>query len=78
MGCWASWEIVVINQRFLIWTSVTPPPLCRYSKLSDPANWLRIDPNNGRISTIAMLDRESPYVSNNMYNATFLATDNGM
>ncbi|KAG5286766.1 hypothetical protein AALO_G00018520 [Alosa alosa] len=49
----------------------------RYSKLSDPANWLRIDPNNGHISTIAILDRESPYVSNNMYNATFLATDNG-
>ncbi|KAG9274619.1 cadherin-2-like isoform X2, partial [Astyanax mexicanus] len=50
----------------------------RYSKLSDPADWLRIDPNNGRITTIAVLDRESPYVQNNMYNATFLATDNGV
>lgn len=49
----------------------------RYSKLSDPADWLRIDPNNGRINTIAILDRESPYVQNNLYNATFLATDNG-
>ncbi|GAA6067760.1 cadherin-2-like [Tachysurus ichikawai] len=49
----------------------------RYSKLSDPADWLRIDPSNGRITTIAVLDRESPYVQNNLYNATFLATDNG-
>ncbi|XP_053485663.1 cadherin-2 [Ictalurus furcatus] len=52
--------------------------IIRYSKLSDPADWLRIDPNNGRITTIAVLDRESPYVQNNLYNATFLATDNGI
>ncbi|KAG7455190.1 hypothetical protein MATL_G00253960 [Megalops atlanticus] len=50
----------------------------RYSKLSDPANWLRIDPVNGQISTIAMLDRESPEVKNNMYVATFLASDSGV
>lgn len=49
----------------------------RYSKLFDPASWLEIDPNNGRISTIAVLDRESPYVKNNLYNATFMASDNG-
>ncbi|TNN30185.1 Cadherin-2 [Liparis tanakae] len=49
----------------------------RYSKLSDPANWLRIDPNTGRITTIAVLDRESPFVKNSLYNATFLATDSG-
>nr|XP_019957539.1 PREDICTED: cadherin-2A-like [Paralichthys olivaceus] len=50
----------------------------QYSKLSDPANWLRIDPNTGRITTIAILDRESPFVKNSLYNATFLATDNGV
>ncbi|NWI68972.1 CADH2 protein, partial [Todus mexicanus] len=49
----------------------------RYSKLSDPANWLKIDPVNGQITTTAVLDRESIYVQNNMYNATFLASDNG-
>lgn len=43
----------------------------------DPANWLEIDPLNGRISTIAILDRESPYVKNNIYNVTFMASDNG-
>ncbi|KAK1172845.1 cadherin-2-like, partial [Acipenser oxyrinchus oxyrinchus] len=50
----------------------------RYSKLSDPANWLKIDAVSGRISTIAILDRESPYVKNNFYNATFLASDSGV
>ncbi|XP_030630690.1 cadherin-2 [Chanos chanos] len=50
----------------------------RYSKLSDPANWLTISPSNGRISTTAVLDRESPYVKDNLYNATFLATDSGV
>ncbi|NP_001165707.1 cadherin-2A precursor [Xenopus laevis] len=50
----------------------------RYSKLSDPANWLKIDPVNGFITTTAVLDRESIYVKNNMYNATFLATDSGI
>ncbi|XP_070688101.1 cadherin-2-like [Pempheris klunzingeri] len=49
-----------------------------YSKLYDPANWLEIDPVNGRISTIAILDRESPYVKNNLYNVTFMASDNGI
>uniref|UniRef100_A0A8C6V1H7 Cadherin 2, type 1, N-cadherin (neuronal) n=1 Tax=Neogobius melanostomus TaxID=47308 RepID=A0A8C6V1H7_9GOBI len=45
----------------------------RYSKMFDPANWLEIDAVNGRISTIAVLDRESPYVKNNLYNVTFMA-----
>ncbi|XP_034036255.1 cadherin-2-like [Thalassophryne amazonica] len=50
----------------------------RYSKMYDPANWLEIDPVNGRISTIAILDRESLYVKNNLYNVTFMASDNGI
>ncbi|XP_042272323.1 cadherin-2-like isoform X2 [Thunnus maccoyii] len=50
----------------------------RYAKMYDPANWLEIDPVNGRISTIAILDRESPYVKNNLYNVTFMASDNGI
>ncbi|ERE83820.1 cadherin-2 [Cricetulus griseus] len=50
----------------------------KYTKLSDPANWLKIDPVNGQITTIAVLDRESPNVKNNIYNATFLASDNGI
>lgn len=48
----------------------------RYSKIYDPANWLKID-SAGQISTIGILDRESPYVRNNLYNATFMASDNG-
>lgn len=55
--------------------SCTPPR--RYSKLSDPANWLRINATNGQVSTAAVLDRESLFINNNVYEATFLAADNG-
>lgn len=55
---------------------LSPSP-SRYAKMFDPASWLRIDPYNGRIYTTAVLDRESPYVMNNMYNATFVAVDDG-
>ncbi|XP_056130216.1 cadherin-4-like [Lampris incognitus] len=51
--------------------------IIRYSKLNDPADWLSINRTNGQIVTTATLDRESIYVKNNIYEATFLATDNG-
>lgn len=51
--------------------------LFRYLKLNDPADWLSINGTNGQIITTAILDRESVYVKNNVYEATFLAIDNG-
>ncbi len=33
---------------------------------------------SGRITTIAVLDRESPFVQDNIYTAMFLAIDSGM
>lgn len=38
---------------------------------------MSINRSNGQIITTATLDRESVYVKNNVYEATFLATDNG-
>lgn len=49
----------------------------RYSKLSDPAEWLSINRTNGQIVTTAILDRESAHVKNNIYEATFIASDTG-
>lgn len=49
----------------------------RYSKLSDPAEWLSINRTNGQIVTTAILDRESAHVKNNIYEATFIAFDTG-
>ncbi len=46
--------------------------------MSDPANWLRIDSISGQITTSAVLDRESPFVQDNIYTALFLAIDSGM
>lgn len=63
---------------FRPWLHPPPAPsLRRYSKLSDPANWLRINASNGQVTTAAALDRESLYIRNNVYEATFLAADNG-
>ncbi|KAM5305109.1 cadherin-4 isoform 1-T1 [Glossophaga mutica] len=50
----------------------------RYSKLSDPASWLHMNATNGQVTTAAVLDRESLYIKNNIYEATFLAADNGV
>ncbi|XP_051657703.1 cadherin-13 isoform X1 [Manacus candei] len=49
----------------------------RYSVYKDPAGWLEINPTNGTIGTTAVLDRESPYVQDNVYTALFLAIDSG-
>ncbi|KPP68034.1 cadherin-4-like [Scleropages formosus] len=51
--------------------------MVRYSKLNDPASWLSINVTNGQIVTTDVLDRESVFVKNNVYEATFLAADNG-
>ncbi|KAM3922340.1 cadherin-4 [Leptodactylus fuscus] len=50
----------------------------RYTKLHDPANWLTINTTNGQVFTTAILDRESPFVKDDIYEAKFLATDNGV
>ncbi|XP_042294224.1 cadherin-13 [Sceloporus undulatus] len=49
----------------------------RYSLDKDPADWLEINPTNGTIRTTGILDRESPFVFNNVYTAYFLAIDSG-
>uniref|UniRef100_A0ACB8EBS1 Uncharacterized protein n=1 Tax=Sphaerodactylus townsendi TaxID=933632 RepID=A0ACB8EBS1_9SAUR len=49
----------------------------RYSIGKDVARWLNINPENGVIRTIAPLDRESPHVKNNTYEALIYATDDG-
>ncbi|XP_035511826.1 cadherin-2-like [Morone saxatilis] len=44
---------------------------------NDPAGWLTVDPKTGKITTSKIIDRESPYVKNNIYNVTIYAVDNG-
>lgn len=70
-------ELNIFCFFWFLWLCVFGVAVCRYSKLSDPANWLKINRTNGQITTMALLDRESVYVKNNMYEATFLAYDNG-
>lgn len=49
----------------------------RYSIGSDPAEWLKINPDNGIIQSRAPLDRESEFVRNSTYLAIILASDSG-
>uniref|UniRef100_A0A6J0UAB1 Cadherin-13 n=1 Tax=Pogona vitticeps TaxID=103695 RepID=A0A6J0UAB1_9SAUR len=49
----------------------------RYSIAKDPADWLEINPTNGTVRTTGILDRESPFVFNNVYTAYFRAIDSG-
>ncbi|XP_032086275.1 B-cadherin-like [Thamnophis elegans] len=49
----------------------------RYSVRSDPAGWLKIDPETGLITSRAALDRESDFVKDNIYKAIIVASDNG-
>ncbi|XP_032086333.1 cadherin-1-like [Thamnophis elegans] len=49
----------------------------RYSVRSDPAGWLKIDPETGLITSRAALDRESDFVKDNIYKAIIVASDSG-
>ncbi|KAG7472377.1 hypothetical protein MATL_G00108240 [Megalops atlanticus] len=48
-----------------------------YVKGYDPDNWVTLDSKTGKISTAKVLDRESPYVKNDIYTVTLYAIDKG-
>ncbi|XP_074140839.1 cadherin-13-like [Sminthopsis crassicaudata] len=74
-------EDISIGSMLLTVNATDPDSLqhqtIRYSVYKDPAGWLNINPINGTIDTAAVLDRESPFVHNNIYTALFLAIDSG-
>ncbi|XP_041865568.1 B-cadherin isoform X2 [Melanotaenia boesemani] len=47
-----------------------------YRMISDPAGWLNVDSENGRITVKSKMDRESPFVKDNRYMALIGAYDN--
>uniref|UniRef100_A0A8P0P7J5 Cadherin 3 n=1 Tax=Canis lupus familiaris TaxID=9615 RepID=A0A8P0P7J5_CANLF len=49
-----------------------------YHILRDPAGWLAMDPDSGRVTATGVLDREDEqFVKNNVYEVMVLATDDG-
>lgn len=48
-----------------------------YKKGDDPADWVEVDPQTGKITTTKALDRESTFVKDGVYTVTLYAVDNG-
>ncbi|XP_066494038.1 cadherin-1 [Tiliqua scincoides] len=75
-------EDLAVGQVVATYTAQDPDKFMqqtiRYSIGSDPAGWLKINPDNGIILSRAPLDRESAFVRNSTYSAIILASDNGM
>ncbi|KAM4562238.1 cadherin-like protein 26 isoform 2-T3 [Odontesthes bonariensis] len=48
-----------------------------YIKGEDPADWVTVDPETGKITTSKIPDRESTFVKDDIYLVTVYAVDNG-
>ncbi|XP_035597168.1 cadherin-13 [Oncorhynchus keta] len=49
----------------------------KYVKGKDPCDCVAVDTKTGKITTTKILDRESPYVKDNLYQVTVFAIDDG-
>ncbi|XP_061487090.1 cadherin-like protein 26 isoform X2 [Rhineura floridana] len=55
----------------------TTSNIIRYKVASDPDGWVTVDENSGIVTTVKMLDRESPHVNNSLYTIVIHAIDDG-
>ncbi|XP_067856782.1 cadherin-like protein 26 [Heptranchias perlo] len=49
----------------------------RYERGFEPAEWVTVDSETGVVSTVKVLDRESPYVNNSVYTFTVYGIEDG-
>uniref|UniRef100_A0A8C6XU31 Cadherin domain-containing protein n=1 Tax=Naja naja TaxID=35670 RepID=A0A8C6XU31_NAJNA len=71
-----------VGQEIATYTAQDPdvmqPQKIKYLLGNDPAQWLNVHPETGILTAKASLDRESPLVQNNTYEAIVLAVDDGI
>ncbi|XP_012868123.1 PREDICTED: cadherin-3 [Dipodomys ordii] len=74
-------EGISVGETVCIYTAQDPDKegqQISYHILRDPAGWLAMDPESGRVTAAGTLDREDEqFVKNNVYEVMVLATDNG-
>ncbi|XP_068585783.1 cadherin-like protein 26 [Cebidichthys violaceus] len=68
--------------KYLVTFTATDPDITGFNKIfykkgADPADWVKVDPKTGKISTTKIIDRESVFVKDNVYTVPILAVDNG-
>uniref|UniRef100_A0ACB8F7B8 Uncharacterized protein n=1 Tax=Sphaerodactylus townsendi TaxID=933632 RepID=A0ACB8F7B8_9SAUR len=54
------------------------PNAIRYKVAFDPAGWVAVEEQSGILTTVEILDRESPYVNNSVYTILLYAIDDGV
>ncbi|XP_061591780.1 cadherin-like protein 26 isoform X2 [Cololabis saira] len=56
---------------------ITSANTIKYIKGEDPADWITVDPDTGKIHTLNVIDRESSFVKDGVYIITIHAVDDG-
>ncbi|KAM8864390.1 cadherin-like protein 26 isoform 2-T2 [Spinachia spinachia] len=74
-------ENAEVGKHLVTFTAVDPDVASGdtvvYKKGDDPADWVKVEPETGKVTTSKVTDRESTFVKDGVYTVTVYAIDNG-